>query len=251
MTGGGTGICRGIALAFASAGCNVAISSRKQEHLEPTAAEMQRAGVQALALAGDVRDPAAMEVVVAQAATFGRLDIVVNGGAAGNFFAWPRTFRQTDPARSWTSISGTFNVSRAAFRTSGCEGRHSQHPATLQLLGSRPGACISRKGRVDALTRARCGWGRPASCERDSAWPVEGAGASAVSSRRVVRDDQTAPLGRLATIDDIARAALFLCSDAASFVTGIIRSSTAVCSCSARAVMSSPSSFGIHGRDGT
>ena len=94
----------------------------KQEHLEPTAAEMQRAGVQALALAGDVRDPAAMEAVVAQAAlTFGRLDIVVNG-AAGNFFAWPRTFHQTGSARSWTSISRARSTFRAPpSRTSGCE----------------------------------------------------------------------------------------------------------------------------------
>ena len=66
MTGGGTGICRGIALALASAGCNVAISSRKQEHLEPAAAEIRRAGVKALAIAGDVRDPAAVDAVVTQ-----------------------------------------------------------------------------------------------------------------------------------------------------------------------------------------
>ena len=41
ITGGGTGICRGIALAFAAHGCDVAITSRKIEHLEPTAAELR------------------------------------------------------------------------------------------------------------------------------------------------------------------------------------------------------------------
>jgi len=57
ITGGGTGICRGIALAFAALGCDVAITSRKQEHLAPTVAEIQRNGVRALGVAGDVRRP--------------------------------------------------------------------------------------------------------------------------------------------------------------------------------------------------
>ena len=44
VTGGGTGICRGIALAFAAHGCDVAITSRKAEHLEPTVAELRGTG---------------------------------------------------------------------------------------------------------------------------------------------------------------------------------------------------------------
>src|SRR5216684_913030 len=85
VTGGGTGICRGIALALASAGCDVAITSRKQEHLGPTVEDLQRVGVRAYALAGDVRNPAAVEVVVSKTAeALGRLDILLNG-AAGNF----------------------------------------------------------------------------------------------------------------------------------------------------------------------
>src|SRR5262249_7878439 len=84
VTGGGTGICRGIALAFARPGCRVAIASRKAEHLESTAAELQDLSG-GLAVAGDVRDPAAVDRIVAGTiARFGRLDIVVNG-AAGNF----------------------------------------------------------------------------------------------------------------------------------------------------------------------
>ena len=92
VTGGGTGICRAIALKLAAAGCDVAISSRKQEHLEPTAGEIKQSGVRALALAGDVREPAAVENVMARTAeAFGRLDILVNG-AAGNFLPRGRSF---------------------------------------------------------------------------------------------------------------------------------------------------------------
>jgi len=65
VTGGGTGICRGIALAFAAHGCDVAITSRKIEHLEPTAAELRALGVRAVAKAADVRDPAAVNDAMA------------------------------------------------------------------------------------------------------------------------------------------------------------------------------------------
>jgi len=85
ITGGGTGICRGIALAFARHGCHVAITSRKMEHLEPTVDELRGSGVRALARAADVRDPAAVgETVAAVVGELGRLDILING-AAGNF----------------------------------------------------------------------------------------------------------------------------------------------------------------------
>src|SRR5438105_13036221 len=85
ITGGGTGICRGIALAFAAHGCDVAITSRKMEHLEPTRDELRATGVRAFAKAADVRDAAAIGEVVADAASeLGRIDILING-AAGTF----------------------------------------------------------------------------------------------------------------------------------------------------------------------
>src|SRR3954454_14236476 len=87
VTGGGTGICRGIALALAAAGCDVAIVSRKLEHLETTARELEAMGVHALAATADVRRPEEVDAAVGRAAeAFGRLDILVNG-AAGHFVA--------------------------------------------------------------------------------------------------------------------------------------------------------------------
>src|SRR5262245_66443927 len=85
VTGGGTGICRGIALALAGAGCDVAITSRREEHLLPTVDDIRNEGVRSLAVASDVRKPADVEAVIARTVdTFGRLDVLVNG-AAGNF----------------------------------------------------------------------------------------------------------------------------------------------------------------------
>jgi len=138
ITGGGTGICRGIALAFAAHGCDVAIVSRKAEHLEPTAAEIRALGVRALALTGDVRDGAAVQAIVNDAASsFGRLDIVVNG-AAGNFIC---AAEQLSPNGFGTvvdiDLKGTFNVSRAALphlKTHG--GSIVNISATLQYLAT-------------------------------------------------------------------------------------------------------------------
>src|SRR3954471_17059758 len=87
ITGGGTGICRGIALALASAGCNVAISSRQAEHLQSTAQEISSLGVHSSAIPGDVRKPEEVAAVVeGSVSALGGLDILVNG-AAGNFIA--------------------------------------------------------------------------------------------------------------------------------------------------------------------
>ena len=163
VTGGGTGICRGIALALARAGCDVAIASRKKEHLEPTAEELAALGVRALAVSGDVRVPSEVDAIVRRTVdAFGRLDILVNG-AAGNFIARAENL---SPNGFGTVIDidlkGTFNVSRAAFphlRVNG--GVVLNISATLQLLGTVGQVHASAaKAGVDALTRTLAAeWG--------------------------------------------------------------------------------------------
>src|SRR5205085_1021019 len=65
ITGGGTGICKGIAAAYARLGCDVCITSRKQDVLDATAAELRAATKRdVLAIAADVRDPDALVKVV-------------------------------------------------------------------------------------------------------------------------------------------------------------------------------------------
>src|SRR5262245_53690152 len=88
VTGGGTGICRGIAHAFPRRGADVCIVSRKPDGLDRTAGELRYAtGRAVLAVAADVRDPEAIGRAVAQTVErFGKLDTLVNG-AAGNFLA--------------------------------------------------------------------------------------------------------------------------------------------------------------------
>jgi len=229
VTGGGTGICRGIALAFAAHGCDVAIASRRIDHLEPAAADLRMAGVRALAVAADVRDASAVDRLLADVAgAFGGLDIVVNG-AAGNFIC---AASELSPNGFGTvvdiDLKGTFNVSRAAFaalQASPGGGAIVNVSATLQYLGTIGQVHASAaKAGIDTLTRTLAAeWG-PHGIRVNGIAPGPIEGTEGV--RRLTTEQSRArvatacPLGRLGRIEDVANAALFLVSDAASFVTG-------------------------------
>jgi peroxisomal 2,4-dienoyl-CoA reductase len=228
ITGGGTGICRGLALALAGAGCDVAISSRSAEHLEPTAGDLRAIGVRAHAVAGDVRQPADVTRVVGESVeALGRLDILING-AAGNFICLAENL---SPNGFGTvvdiDLKGTFNVSKAALpHLKRHGGVVLSISATLHYLGSIAQAHVSAaKAGIDALTRVLAAeWG-PYGIRVNGIAPGPTEGTEGV--RRLTSEATRAaivrncPLGRLTTIDDLANATLFLCSDAAAFITGV------------------------------
>jgi peroxisomal 2,4-dienoyl-CoA reductase len=228
VTGGGTGICRGIALALAAHGCDVAIVSRRREHLEPTAAAIAGTGVRSLALTADVRDAAAVTAAVDEAAaTFGRLDIAING-AAGNFVCLAENL---SPNGFGTvvdiDLKGTFHVSRAAFPHLKANGGSLVNiSATLPYLGTigQVHAAAAKAG-VDSLTRTLAAeWGRYG-IRVNGVAPGPTAGTEGVqrltSSASMDAAIKQCPLGRLTSIDDVSNAVLFLCSGAAAFVNGV------------------------------
>jgi peroxisomal 2,4-dienoyl-CoA reductase len=228
VTGGGTGICRGIALALAAHGCDVAITSRKQEHLDPTAEELRARGVRAIAVAGDVRDPAAVDAVLAAVVKeLGRLDILING-AAGNFICLAENL---SPNGFGTvvdiDLKGTFNVSRAAFPHLKVQGGSVVNiSATLPYLGTIGQVHASAaKAGIDSMTRTLAvEWG-PHRIRVNGIAP--GPIADTEGVRRLTTGKslenvlKQSPVGRLGTIDDIANATLYLVSDAASYVNGV------------------------------
>src|SRR5688572_6166394 len=236
VTGGGTGITGGVARALAEAGASVALVSRRLEHLEPAAAAIndKRGGMPALpgeafAVAADVRHPD--QVATAIAATverFGKIDIVVNG-AAGNFLCKPE---ELSPNGFGTvvdiDLKGTFNVCRAAFeQLKQHRGQILNISATLHYLGTPMQLHVSAaKAGVDALTRnLAVEWGRYGiRVNAIAPGPIEDTEGMQRLVPEPVKEKlrQRVPLGRFGLIKDIEAAAVFLCSDAASYINGAV-----------------------------
>jgi 2,4-dienoyl-CoA reductase [(3E)-enoyl-CoA-producing], peroxisomal len=230
VTGGGSGICKGIAAAFVAHGATVGIVGRKAERLEQAAAELSAIGPgRAFALPGDVRDFSAMERVVdALMERAGGLHIVVNG-AAGNFLC-PAAQLTSNGFRTVLDIDalGTFNVSRVAFdRALHRGGSIINISATLHYGATLMQVhAASAKAAVDATTRGLAlEWG-PAGVRVNAIAPgpiddTEGVARLLPPGQRD-RVTRAIPLRRFGTIDEIANVALFLASDAASLVTGLV-----------------------------
>jgi peroxisomal 2,4-dienoyl-CoA reductase len=231
VTGGGTGITGGVARALASAGASVVLVSRKMEHLEPAAEVIRKEGGQALPFAADVRQPE--EVSRAIAATvehYGRLDILVNG-AAGNFLC---AAEDLSPNGFGTvvdiDLKGTFNVCRAAFaelKKQGGTASILNISATLHYLGTPMQLHVSAaKAGVDALTRnLAVEWGRQGiRVNAIAPGPIEDTEGMMrlVPPQVKERIRKSIPLGRFGRIRDIEQAAVFLSSDAASFINGAV-----------------------------
>ncbi len=158
ITGGGTGIGRGISEALARHGADVAIVSRKLENVNAAAERIGAAtGRRCLPLVADVREPDAVDRAVERAVgELGGLDIVVNN-AAGNFLC---PSADLSPNGFGTVIDidakGTWNVSRAAYHARFKEhgGQILNISATLHYGGTPAQLHVAAaKAAVDALTR--------------------------------------------------------------------------------------------------
>ena len=229
VTGGGTGICRGIADAYARFGADVCIVSRKGDVLARTAEELSRKhGRTVLGIAADVRDPDAVAAAIRQTVErYGKLDTIVNG-AAGNFLA-PAAALSPNGFKTVVEIDlvGTFIASRAAFEVLQKSGNALvlNISATLHYHGTplQIHAAAAKAG-VDAVTRnLAVEWGRFGirACAI-----APGPIGDTEGMRRLAPGDladrarAAIPAGRFGTIEEIAAAAVYLRSPAAAYITG-------------------------------
>ena len=229
VTGGGTGITGGVARALAEAGAAVALVSRKLDHLEPAAQVINENGAKAIAVVADVRQPEEVETAVAHTVEqLGKIDIVVNG-AAGNFLC---AAEDLSPNGFGTvvdiDLKGTFNVCRAAFaQLKEHRGQILNISATLHYLGTPMQLHVSAaKAGVDALTRnLAVEWGRYGiRVNAIAPGPIEDTEGMTRLVPAPVKERllKKIPVGRFGRIADIEKAAVFLCSDAASFINGVV-----------------------------
>ncbi|SEJ44518.1 NAD(P)-dependent dehydrogenase, short-chain alcohol dehydrogenase family [Deinococcus reticulitermitis] len=227
ITGGGSGINLGIAQSFAAHGCAVTLLGRNLEKAQNAARGIVEAGGRASGVSADVRDFEALEAAVAQAvAAHGDFDIVL-AGAAGNF---PAPVDGISPKGFKTVVDidllGTYNTIKAA-------APHLRAPGSILSISAygvpvpMQAHVVAAKAGVDALTRTLAvEWGlRGIRVNAIIPGPIDGTEGMA----RLAPDEQTraaftrtVPLGRFGVPQDIANAALFLVSDAASYVTGVI-----------------------------
>src|SRR6266513_2428783 len=229
VIGGGTGITGGVARALAEAGARVVLVSRKMEHLEPAAESINQNGGKAFAVTADVRNPQEVEKALGAALDhFSKIDIVVNG-AAGNFLCAAEDLSANGFGTVVDiDLKGTFNVCRAAFaELKKNRGQILNISATLHYLGTPMQLHVSAaKAGVDALTKnLAVEWGRYGiRVNAIAPGPI----GDTEGMKRLVPEPikeklkQRIPLGRFGLIEDIENAAVFLCSEAASYINGAV-----------------------------
>ncbi len=228
ITGGGTGLGKGMAARFLELGATVYVCGRREEVLKQTTSELASNGP-IHALACDVRNLDAVESMIDKIWKDGRLDILVNN-AAGNFIARtedlsPRAFESV----IGIVLMGTLHCTMACGRRwlkSGHRGTVLSISATYAPVGSAfvvPSA-VSKAG-VEALTRSLAvEWGnRGIRMNAIAPGPIPTQGAFS----RVVPLPQleTAaldrnPLHRFGTIEELANLAAFLVSDGSGYING-------------------------------
>jgi NAD(P)-dependent dehydrogenase (short-subunit alcohol dehydrogenase family) len=233
VTGGGGGLGSALAEALAGAGARVAVVGRTESTLEAVVERVAAAGGEGLAVIADATDEDAAEAAVTRAVErFGPVDILVNavGGGAGKALHPAESY----PRDAWdwimelnlrSTIVATQPVVRQMIE-------HGRHGAILNIssvranLGINAGysAYVAAKGAISSLTRQ---WA--------TEWARHGIRVNAIMPTFVDTPQVASlladpafkagivsriPLGRIGETRDISGPAIFLVSDAASFVTG-------------------------------
>jgi NAD(P)-dependent dehydrogenase (short-subunit alcohol dehydrogenase family) len=228
VTGGGSGIGRGVAVAFARAGARVAVCGRRSGPLRETASEIgaaSRAVPADVTLAGD-----RAQLVARVAAELGGLDILVNSAGA----ALKRRAEDMDP-EAWerllsVNVVAALELSREALPhlrpRRGCilnvSTGASLHPVPSFAAYGASKAALNYASQVLAMEAApevRVNVVCPGGVDT----PIFETFVSHDEVPRVLASfRERTPLGRVGRPEDIAAAALYLCSDAASWVTGVL-----------------------------
>ncbi len=228
--GGTSGINLGIARCFAGAGADVAVASRSQDKVDAAVAELSDLGSKSHGYSLDVRNLDAVKDALAQhAKDAGDIDILVSG-AAGNFPAFANDMSANGfKAVVDIDLLGSFHVLQSAFEhltKPGASVINISAPQAFVAMPMQSHVCAAKAG-VDMLTRTLAlEWG-PAGVRVNSIAPgpiadTEGMRRLAPSKKLAEQIVRSVPLQRFGSADEIGRAAMFLSSDAAQYVSGVV-----------------------------
>ncbi len=227
VTGGGSGIGLAIARAFAASGARVLVAGRRREPLEQAAADIGGAWVQA-----DVARQADAERLVATARErFGAADILINNAA--HFAVQPLLDAAEADAQTFfgSNLFGPLYASQAFARAVIASGGRGAIVNVSSIAGARPaagcGLYSATKAALNSLTRTMAvewaGKGVRVNAVAPGHVETEGVRQDFLSGRLDERAMLAAiPAGRIAALDDIADAVLFLASERARHIVGEI-----------------------------
>jgi len=230
VVGGTSGIGRAIALGFAEAGADVVPTSRRVEQVENTAREIEGLGRRSLRVTSDVADRESLERVLSEAVgAFGKVDVLVN--SAGTTKRAPTlTFLEED----WNNIIDT-NLT-GTLRACQVFGRHMLERGAGAIINIASLSTFVALHEVAAYSASKAAVG---SLTKSLAveWSSRGVRVNAIApgvfrtalNQKLLDETERGreflvrtPMKRFGNVDELAGVAIFLASDAASFVTGEI-----------------------------
>ena len=229
VTGGGTGIGKSIAVEFARAGADVAICSRKLEHLEPVVKEITTLGRRAFAEVIDVRQEEQVKAMVDRAVSeFGQLDIMVNNAGASfrakvediSINGW-NTVVQINLSSKWAGKHMLERGSGVIINLSSIAGVYGS--TMMSHYGAAKAAVINFTRELGMA------WGRrgvrvnciaPGPVETEGYYGVLYKTDPAAAQKTYESVASRVGMGRWGKVDEIAYPAIFLASEASSFMTG-------------------------------
>ncbi len=231
VTGSSKGIGKAIAEGLAEFGASVVVSSRKQEAVDAVALEFAEKGYLAKAIACNVSQPEERKHLIEETVkTFGRIDILINNAATNPYFGPIERLDEGAYAKTLeVNLHAALHLSNLAYPHLSASGKGSIiHISSVEGLHASPGFSaynLSKAGIIMLGKNQAAEWGKD-NIRVNVICPglVKTKLSQMLWSNEYMLKEVSAkiPLGRMAQPEEMAGLAVFLASDAASYLTGSV-----------------------------